>query len=141
MYLMNKCFVVLFGYSSKDSEHTANVFLVLHMLPPPQGGSWRSKSHFTDPEMKAASNLITFLIPKPVFRLQLLPSNLFPMFLPMFLLDSHYLRLQAKPYVHPTPFFRHVTIQTQSTQILAFLEHTKSSLFLGLVFFFNVSEI
>lgn len=96
---MNKCLVVLFGFSLKNSEHTANVLSVLQMLPPPQGGSCRSEAHFTDPEMKAASSLITFLRPKQVLKLQISPSHLFPIFLQMFLLDSQYLISQAKPYL------------------------------------------
>lgn len=80
-HLMNKFLVVHVGFSLKNSEYIANVLSVLHMLPPLQEGTWRSKTHFTDPEMKAASNLITFLIPKQVLKLQLSPSNVFPMFL------------------------------------------------------------
>lgn len=77
LYLMNNCLVVLFGSSLKNSEHIANALSISHMPP---RGSWRSKTHFTDPEIKAASNLITFLIPKQVLRLLLSPSNLCPTF-------------------------------------------------------------
>lgn len=65
-YLMNKCLVVAFGFSLKNSKHVANILSVLHVAPPSLEERWKSKIHFTDTEMEAISHLITFLTPKQV---------------------------------------------------------------------------